>query len=65
MRWVLAAASRELRQRTAWVLWRWMGSEKDEMFDRAERWRSEVAPVFDLIWPLDAGSESRIPPEPW
>lgn len=55
MRSALAAASPEMRERTARVLWRRMAGEKDEAFDRAERWRSEVGPVFDLIWPLDAG----------
>jgi hypothetical protein len=54
MRSALATASPEMRELTARVLWRRMAGEKDEAFDRAERWRSEVGPVFDLIWPLDA-----------
>lgn len=52
----LAATSSKLRERTAWVFWVRMAGEKDETFDHAERWRSEVGRVFDHIWPLDANA---------
>jgi len=42
------------RRQAAWQLWRWMAGEKDEVFDRPDRWRSHVGPLFDKIWPLDA-----------
>lgn len=54
VRAALATASPKLRERTAWVFWVRMAGEKGETFDHAERWRSEVGPLFDRIWPLDA-----------
>jgi hypothetical protein len=56
VRAALAAASPKLRERAAWVFWVWTAGQKDETFDHAKRWRSEVGPVFDRIWPLDANA---------
>ena len=56
VRAALATASPKLRERAAWVLWVWMAGQKDETFDHAERWRSQVAPVFGRVWPLDANA---------
>lgn len=33
-----------------------MVGKEGETFDRAERWHSEVGPVFDHIWPRDANA---------
>lgn len=54
VRAALATASPTLRERTAWAFWFWMAGPKEEPFDHAARWRAEVGPVFDRIWPLDA-----------
>ena len=54
VRAALAAASAKLRERTAWVFWVRMAGENGETFDHAERWRLEVGPVFDRVWPLAA-----------
>ena len=35
-----------------------MAGQKDEVFDRADRWRSHVGPLFESIWPLDAGTRN-------
>jgi hypothetical protein len=56
IRAALATASPKVRERTAWVFWVRMAGEKGETFDHAERWRSEVGPAFDRIWPLDANA---------
>ena len=59
VRAALTAASATVRGHVAWHLWRWMAGEKDEVFDRADRWRSQVGPLFESIWPLDAGARDE------
>jgi len=56
VRAALTTASPAVRGHVAWHLWRWMAGKKDEVFDRADRWRSHVGPLFESIWPLDAGT---------
>ena len=56
VRAALTAASPAVRGHVAWHLWRWMAGEKDEVFDRADRWRSHVGPLFESTWPLDAST---------
>jgi hypothetical protein len=58
IRRVLTLAPPAVRQNASWILWRMMTDAKEDLTDKAERWRTLIGPFFRAIWPLDGNLRS-------
>lgn len=50
----LSVIATEERHSTAWHFFNWIKADDDDEMTSAERWRSEVGPLFREVWPRDS-----------
>ncbi len=55
----LSVVSPEIRHSAAWQFFDWMKADGDVEISSAERWRTEVGPLFSEVWPRDSNARDE------
>jgi hypothetical protein len=59
IRRLLTIAPSNARRSASWILWRYASNADNGPVNKAERWRTEISPFFQSIWPLTAALRSE------